>query len=275
MKVLFYFSVLIVSTTVLAQDKKGYSLFNPTPSTLFREFATDRPDKTESPYTVDAGRFQFETDLMNQTFNDDDGVKTTQNTYNNIILKAGLTHNMDFQLIVPTFVEERTETATSQKNQRGMGDTLLRLKINMFGNDEGDFAWGLIPNLKLPTAGAGLGNDHLEGGLLIPFAFKLPEDFSMGVMLGIDHFRNDADSGSETSYVMTWTIGHSIVGDLSGFIEVYNQFSDRSSSEAEATLDFGLTYVFAENWMVDAGYFRGITHAAPDRQCFVGLSARL
>jgi hypothetical protein len=29
-----------------------------------REMSTDRPDKTESPYTVDAGHFQFEADLV-------------------------------------------------------------------------------------------------------------------------------------------------------------------------------------------------------------------
>ena len=30
-----------------------------------REMSTDRPDKTESPYTVDAGHFQIEWDLFN------------------------------------------------------------------------------------------------------------------------------------------------------------------------------------------------------------------
>lgn len=39
-------------------DKSGYSLFKPTPRQFMRELTTDRPDQTESPYTVDAGHFQ-------------------------------------------------------------------------------------------------------------------------------------------------------------------------------------------------------------------------
>jgi hypothetical protein len=41
-------------------DKSGYTLFRPTPEALLRELTSDRPDKTESPITVDAGHFQLE-----------------------------------------------------------------------------------------------------------------------------------------------------------------------------------------------------------------------
>ena len=41
-------------------DKSDYNLFNPTPRELMREMSTDRPDTTESPYTVDAGHYQVE-----------------------------------------------------------------------------------------------------------------------------------------------------------------------------------------------------------------------
>jgi hypothetical protein len=39
-------------------DKGGYNLFNPAPRELMRELTPDRPDKTESPYAVDAGHIQ-------------------------------------------------------------------------------------------------------------------------------------------------------------------------------------------------------------------------
>lgn len=43
-------------------DKSIYNIFNPTPKDKMREFDTDRPDKIETPHTVDAGHFQIETD---------------------------------------------------------------------------------------------------------------------------------------------------------------------------------------------------------------------
>jgi hypothetical protein len=44
-------------------DKWQYHLLRPTPAELIPEMSTDRPDKTESPYTVDAGHFQVELDV--------------------------------------------------------------------------------------------------------------------------------------------------------------------------------------------------------------------
>lgn len=47
-----------------AVSKRGYHGFNPVPNNLLRELRTDRPDKTESPYTVDADHFQVEMDAL-------------------------------------------------------------------------------------------------------------------------------------------------------------------------------------------------------------------
>src|ERR1039458_221434 len=57
-------------------DKSGYNLLNPTPDEAMRELTPDRPDKTESPYTVDAGHFQLEMDFANYTRDDAEGVRT-------------------------------------------------------------------------------------------------------------------------------------------------------------------------------------------------------
>ena len=49
-------------TNSVPPDKSGYNLFNPTPDEYMREMSPDRPDKTDSPFTVDAGHFQLEMD---------------------------------------------------------------------------------------------------------------------------------------------------------------------------------------------------------------------
>jgi hypothetical protein len=43
------------SQTTPAPDKSQYTLFNPTPIDLRLPYNTDRPSKTDSPYTIDAG----------------------------------------------------------------------------------------------------------------------------------------------------------------------------------------------------------------------------
>ena len=57
-------------------DKGRHNLFNPAPENLLRELATDRPDKTEEPGTVDAGHFQFEVDFATFTFDRTSDVQT-------------------------------------------------------------------------------------------------------------------------------------------------------------------------------------------------------
>jgi hypothetical protein len=45
------------ANTASAQDKSGYTLFNPTPDDQLRAFCTDRPPTATLPCTVDAGHF--------------------------------------------------------------------------------------------------------------------------------------------------------------------------------------------------------------------------
>src|SRR6185436_3566020 len=55
--------------TRASADKSVFNLFNPVPEDLMRELAADRPDKTDCPFTVDAGHFQIEMDFANMTYN--------------------------------------------------------------------------------------------------------------------------------------------------------------------------------------------------------------
>ena len=45
-------------------EKSQYHLLNPTPRDRMRPMSPDRPDRTEGPYTVDAGHFKLEMDLL-------------------------------------------------------------------------------------------------------------------------------------------------------------------------------------------------------------------
>ena len=98
----------ISSQTEGQQDKRDYNLFNPTPNALLREFATDRPDKTESPFTVDVGHLQFEIDFLNYTCDraNAPGMHETLKALSiaPINVKVGLLHNADLQIVAQTTI---------------------------------------------------------------------------------------------------------------------------------------------------------------------------
>lgn len=275
--------LLLVSAAAFAADpapdKSRYHLFNPTPTALMREMATDRPDKTESPITVDAGHFQIEMDLATFTHdkhNPDRDGKTVR-TWNlaPINFKVGLLNNVDAQFIVQPHTYTRTsDPAADLTKKRGFNDFLVRVKWNLWGNDGGETAFGLMPYIKLPTNHDQLGNRSVEGGLIIPFAMELPAGWSLGAMPQFDIVRDTRSSGYHPEIVTTISFGRDIIGNLAGYAEFFQSLSLERGAPWVATVDFGLTYALTKNIQLDAGINIGITRAADDWNPFVGVSWR-
>src|SRR4051812_390436 len=93
------------TNAAVAVDKRSFTLLHPTPPALVREMSTDRPDKTESPFTVDAGHFQLEMDVVNYTYDrhnsDHSAIRAESLSVAPVNLKVGLLNNVDLQVILP------------------------------------------------------------------------------------------------------------------------------------------------------------------------------
>ncbi len=235
-------------------DKSGFHLFNPTPRELMREMSTDRPDVTESAYTVDAGHVQIEWTLAGFTR---DGREETL-TLGETNFKLGLTNWLDLQIVAPLYTRIRG-------GAEGFGDLTVRAKVNLWGNDGGPTALAVMPFIKLPSAADSLGNDAVEGGIIIPFAAGLPGEWGFGAMAEVD-FLDDA-----TEYIGSVTFSHAIAGELGGYIEFVSVWGE---DDWAAYLDLGLTFGIGKDVQLDAGVNIGLNDAAEDISPFVGLSVR-
>jgi hypothetical protein len=257
-----------------AQDKSGYDLFNPTPSAQMRAFSTDRPPKANSPYTVDAGHFQYETDIAVFDYSDAAGVKTRDWTVVDPTLKLGLTNTIDAELQVTPYQSIATESAGNTTNVSGAGDTFLRLKINVLGNDQGAVAAALLPYLKLPTAQSGLGNGRVEGGLILPISFSAPGGFTVIVMPEGDYLKNTTDSGYHGAFDFLINISHALDKRWTFYTEVFTTQSFQARNKPVYTLDEALTFSLTPNLQLDFGGNFSLNDAAPRAQLFLGLSQR-
>src|SRR5438093_5095925 len=150
----------------LTPDKSQYTLLNPTPVDLRRPYNTDRPSKTDSPFTIDAGVFQIESDVANWTLDYEKGVRTRTWIVGNTNFKLGLTNWMDLQIFPQFYVNKRTSGPDfgKQLEQNGFGDTTVRVKINLVGDDRGKLVIGLVSSVKLPTNTGHTGNHVWEPG---------------------------------------------------------------------------------------------------------------
>lgn len=263
-------------TNSVPPDKGGYNLFNPVPENLMRELSPDRPDKTESPYTLDAGHFMLEMDFANYTYDRSDGTTTKAWNVAPFNIKAGLFNNVDLQFVFVNYLNARTENHTAGKTtiQSGVGDFTTRLKINLWGDDAGKTAFALLPFIKFPTSTDNLGNDAVEGGVIFPLAVKLPGDFDLGLEAAFSCLRDESDDNYHADFINSITLDHGIIGKLSGYLEFFSDISAESRSSWIGTVDTGLEFLVTENVQLDCGCNFGITRAADDFNPFAGITMR-
>jgi Putative MetA-pathway of phenol degradation len=257
-------------------DKSGYNLFNPTPSDMMRELTPDRPDKTESPYTVDAGHFQLEMSFVEFTLKKAAGLRTETWNVAAANLKVGLFNNADLQFVFDNYLNIRTEDsrAKTTSTQSGFGDLTMRLKINFWGNDGGKTAFGILPFVKFPTNTSDIGNNSIEGGVIFPLAVKLPGGWDMGLETATAFLRNDDDHGYHTEFINSATFGHDLFGKLGGYVEFFSSVSTEGGSDWVGTLDIGLTYGLTDDIQFDCGMNLCVTRSADDVNPFAGVTLR-
>src|ERR1022692_1895432 len=255
-------------------DKSVYTLFNPTPDADLRSFNTDRPPKVNSPYTVDAGHFQYETDIAVYGYGHTDGVKTQDWTVFDPTLKLGLTNTIDAELQITPYESVITKSAANATTVSGIGDTFVRLKINVLGDDHGAVAVALLPYVKLTTAQSGLGNGKVEGGLILPISFSAPGGFTVIVMPEGDYLKDTADSGYHTAFDFLINGSHWLDKRWTFYTEVFTTQSFQARNKPVYTLDEALTFSLTPNLQLDFGGNFSLNDAAPRAQLFLGLSQR-
>lgn len=262
------------ATAAGAGDKSGYTLWNPTPDSQLRAMSTDRPDKTESPYTVDAGRIQIETDLVGYTYDSRDGITTRAFDIMPFNFKIGLTSSTDLQLVYGAYSHVRTSEGGVTDREAGFGDLTVRVKHNIWGNDGGNTAFAVMPFLKVPTNNVDALNDDVEGGIIVPLAIDLGRGVGLGLMTEVDILRTEDGRSYEPTFVNSAALGFELTDKWGAYVEAFVERSAESGAETVVTLNGGLTYAVNDNLQLDAGANIGVTKAADDLNVFVGLSRR-
>jgi hypothetical protein len=213
---------------------------------------------------VDAGHFQFESEIAAWTR---DGGDFTEYSLGELNAKYGLNASTDLQMVLPFYTHVRD-------GDEGFGDIQLRLKRNLWGNDEGSTALAVMPYVKLPTARGDLGNDDFEGGLIVPYGFDGPADWSCAVMGELD-LASDEDSGGYNLFpLVSATASHDLTECTAVFFEIVGIFSPETSDEHEAYFNFGMTWAVSDTIQLDGGVRVGLTNAATDFSPFLGLSTK-
>jgi hypothetical protein len=272
---------VIAMADAVAADKDQYTLFNPTPKDQMRDFNTDRPTKSNVPYTVPAGHFQYEGDLFIYGYDNTSTPDTniTSWTVGNPTLKLGLLNNLDVEVNFSFYNSIRTATVSTGAStiSQGFGDTFTRFKWNLFGNDGGGPALALIPYAKWPTAPIfpqGTGNGYIEGGLIAPLAVPLPMGFNAIIMGEMDIVKNAFDSNYRVNIPTLLNVSRTVFENVTAYAEIYANWSTNPQAPNLYTLDFALAWQPRPNFQLDVGINIGLNAAAPPYQIYMGIAQR-
>ena len=234
-----------------------------------RDFETDRPDVTESAYTVDAGHLQAETDIFKTEHYNIDKIKTVNNYFNTANIKLGITNSLDFQLVISSLNSSKLAGENTIQKQSGFGGFTFRVKQNIWGNDNGKTALSILPYVNFPSSS----DRKFSGGVVFPFAMALPNGWDLGAQLESELESNQTGNNYHFNFLASATTSHSICKNLDLFME--GVITENNEAKLyEYFINGGPTYSISENFHFDCGVYYGIKNIS-SKTYFVGMSFRI
>lgn len=222
-----------------------------------------RAQYTEIPETVAPGRFLLEMDALSLRLDREGRDKLTAIGAASTFVTAGLTPDWDVQLGAQFFVSQRITTAGLTDRRSGVGDVYVRTKWRFLDDRLTGTSAALIPFVKIPTNSGGVGNDSVEGGVIVPVRTALPGGLDFAAMAGLDLRRNDADDGYDSYWYSSAKLGFSLTRSLS----LYGEASLAKSSGGapwEGSMGAGVLLFLREQLWWDFALYRGLLRGATD-----------
>lgn len=201
------------------------------PQSILPELIGDRPDMTESAYTVPKGFFQFETGVDFTYLSD----KNTETSFNSSLLRYGISKNAELRLGIDVMQNKVQDIQTFSV------PFYLGTKIHLLKKDK------LIPEMALIIASSGQKTDHtfdFTPGIIGTCEFNLSQIISLGINVGAEYSTLDENSTG----IVSAALGIGIGEDIGIFLESAWFPSNLSN---DARFNAGITYLVSKGFQLD------------------------
>lgn len=224
---------------------------------------------TEVPATVPPGRFLLEADVASLQIDRDADEKFSAFGLGSLLVTTGITERIDLQIGVDVFISQKYESGSFSERNSGLGDVYLRTKWRFFESLESSAA--VIPYAKLPANTGHVGNDAIEGGVIVPFETQLTGGLLFNAQAGLDLLRNADDNGYDANWSGAVTLSRDLTKRISVYAEVIGAKSSGQSGWA-GTIGGGVYLTLSESVAWDFALYRGLSRNATDWNPVVRLN---
>ena len=180
-------------------------------------------------------------------------------------LRLGLAQNLDFHWASTEFFH----VALAGRNDSGLGDNWLGLKYRFYGQTKHVPSFGIFYQAKVPASSAKLGTgyvDHAISFLASKDVRKLHFDFNVTPILA------GSASGLHHNTGLTVSSSLPLNRKLSLVTEAYGYTQLGRDNPAYSSMMAGFTYESSSRLVFDAGIDSGVTHDAPQRRVYAGVT---
>jgi hypothetical protein len=212
-----------------------------------------RAQVTEIPQTIEPGGVLVRMDAISLGVEPD---TTAPNQYRALalgttIVSAGLTDSVDLEVGTQLFLQNTFSTSGADHTQSGIGDVTLRPKWTFWRDPSTGQAAAIIPYVLLPTDSKAIGNNSVEGGLILPWSMDLAPGTKAAAMIEWDEFRNVSNTRYDArwygSTYLKWELGQT----FGAYAEITLSDSTAGTSTATGTMGAGATLSVSKNFQWD------------------------
>ena len=231
---------------------------------------TDRPDWTESSFTVPHKTFQIESGFT-FTWDKQDGVETRDLGYNSTLLRYGLLSRLELRLGVAFAGTEIENEITGEKqNMQGLVPLIVGIKWNFLHGNGPIPNMAFLANVSIPPLASNDFNDlNVMSRYLFAGSWQLSKVFSLGFNFGslVDWKQSDFTT------LYTSSLGISIMPWLGAFVELYGFLP--AGEYSDHRFDAGLVFPVKHNLQFDISGGMGISKNSPDGFASFGFAWRI
>lgn len=246
--------------------------------------ATDRPNITNTPTTIDAGHVQLEAGIVDYAYDRDryQGADADINglSVGQFNFRLGVLNNLELNAAVDSydFVHVHDKVTGINKDAGSFGDTVVGGKINFWGNELGEKVWdnafAIQPQFKFPTARSDVGNGRFEALVNFPFIINLPRGFHLAYQPAVLYERSIYNTGCVAGMQNAICVDHMIGKWIDVFAEYAVEATSESHVKAPQIIDVGCAYALSDNITFDTDLNFGLNNAANNFELLAGVNMR-
>jgi hypothetical protein len=236
-----------------------------------RDFCAERPGKATPPCILDKGHVQVEVGLYDVTLQRGGGVHEDDYALGAFEVRYGVSRRTEVEAGWAPLIIDRAHGAG---RATGVGDAVLGVRTALTDPDADGLAVSAQAFVTAPTATRGLGAGGWTGGLRLPVAAPLGDNFDLGLTPEADLVRDSDGRGAHFALAGAAGVSRAF-GRLTFGAELWGQMDDDPADRIwQASADLFAAWMGGENLQLDAGVNLGLAHDTPDVEVYAGVARR-